>query len=546
MMEIINAVHDYEEIQLEYKFSLPKRDRRHLVVVFSGGFVGGYDFDGSSFTRLGCSILWIRDKQNSYYIQRNGNDVFERAVQDLIDKKAEDFGLEKNQITLLGTSKGGAAALYHGLKYDYSNIVASVPRIYPARGNLELRKPIVEGILGNLDEASIHEFDSRISDLLKTSDNRKNLYVFSSPDDVQYKTEILPNLAKFRRFDNFNYVETKSTNVRQHEDVTLYNLPIISSILSMLIDGIKLNFGEVNNGNLSQSDFKDRKLVRDLISRPIASIESIDLLEEGLYVKGRGFLMYRSAADYGDVRRRLILTDQNGHEVFSVHLGGLKDRRNNRDFEDGTGFDYVAGSYATIGNRPYSLNDLPYGIYNVFLEIIQGGKRVRCDNLESKDLFFFRAINEYILQVDIKSGKFRLSKMPLIDVNEHQNSVKVERILVENSKLFIQGSCMFSNLSTPDWQDIQFKLVLRGLPSNKTVNFVLAKNRSGISNFAWRLPDVDIFTTPKNRGIDLSSLPLGEYKMFLVCSVNKFTFTYDFRRILNVQSTELCEVIDSY
>lgn len=545
-MQIFDSVHKYEDVELDYKFSLPKRDRRHLIVVFSGGFVGGYDFDGTSFTRLGCSILWIRDKQNSYYIQRNGNNVFERGVQDLIAKKAVDFGIKRDQITLLGTSKGGAAALYHGLKYNYSNIVASVPRIYPARGNLDLRESIVKGILGNLDEDSIREFDSRISDLLQLSDNRKNLYIFSSPDDEQYKTEILPNLDKFRRFDNFNYVETSSTNVRQHEDVTLYNLPIISSILSMLIDGIRLKFGEVKNGNFANSHFSDRQLVRELSSRPIASIESLDLSDEGLFVKGRGFLMYRSAANYGDVRRRFILTNQNGNEIFSVQLGGLKDRRNNRDFEDGTGFDYLAGSYATVGSRPYPLNNLPYGVYSVSLEIIQDGKRVICDVLESKDLFFFRAIDDYVLQVNIKSGIFQLSKIPLVDLNEHSNSVELSKIFIEKGKLFIQGSCNFSNLSTPDWKDIQFKLALHESASGNTVSFVLGKNRSGISDFPWRLPDVDTFTTPNNRGINLSSLTSGEFRVILLCSVKEYTFVCDLRRTLSVSPTGLFEIKLSY
>ncbi|NEC29011.1 DUF2974 domain-containing protein, partial [Streptomyces sp. SID8111] len=51
------------------------------------------------------------------------------SVITLITNVTKALGLTPGDVTLWGSSKGGSAALYYGLKYGFRNIVASVPQL---------------------------------------------------------------------------------------------------------------------------------------------------------------------------------------------------------------------------------------------------------------------------------------------------------------------------------------------------------------------------------------------------------------------------------
>lgn len=546
----MNPLHEtfkYKKIELEYKWTTPKRDRRHLVVVFSGGFIGGYDFDGESFSRLGCSILWIRDRDNSYYMRKHGDNSHESAVQELIRQFIDMLGLNKDQVTLLGTSKGGGAALYHGLRYEFRNIVASVPRIYPAKGNLSERPQIISEILGGLNDDLISEFDSLIPNALHQSTPQKNLFIITSQNDIQYETEIVPNLALFRRFTNFNLIETDSTNVRQHEDVTLYNLPIIVSIISQLIDGITPKFGEIKNGAKSLHGYSlPQKKIASLVDVPVVSIDSVDLSPNGLLLRGRAFLMYQDCPEYGDVQRRLVLVDRNAGRTHHYFLGGIKDRRNNRDYEQETGNDYTAGSYATKGNRPQDLSDLPFGNYEVGIEIAQAGNVVQEFTLKGSNVSFYRAFTDSLIQINMNNGKLQIVKMPLADYGEYSGVVSIDNIHFTGGRLYIEGACSLSNTTAENWASVQFKLILQSIHSNEVISVNLAKQKQTRPMYPWRNPRVSEFTTHQRKGIELPNLAVGEYRILLAPSIDGYVFVHNSHLMLSVQSNVKASILHDY
>ena len=95
----------YEGLSVTYRHRRSKQDRRHLLVVFSGGFHDDrrYDLDGSLVDGIRTDILWIRDNFDgdfSYYIRthRRGTLVAE-AVNALIEKVRLERGLEKHHCT---------------------------------------------------------------------------------------------------------------------------------------------------------------------------------------------------------------------------------------------------------------------------------------------------------------------------------------------------------------------------------------------------------------------------------------------------------------
>lgn len=524
---MINGVFESGDIQLEYRLRYPSKDRRHLIVVFSGGFVGGYDFGGESFTRLNCAILWIRDELNTYYIQHEGNTEYQVAVQSLIGRTMQELVLEKSDVTFLGLSKGGTGALFHGLKYDFKNIVVSVPRLHPARGNIESRPEIVRGLLGNDSRDAIKEFDCILPNLLKTAGKEKNIYLFTSTEDAQYQTDILPNIEDFRKYENFNVVVTSSPNVQRHEDVSLYNIPIISSVISMLIDGIVPRYGEVVNGAFSKISSKcQQPTLSYLDGSPIAIVDEVQVDAHGLYLSGRGFLLNFDASDYGSVKRTLILRSSKTSIRFP--LGSLMDRRNNRDFNQGTGHDYSAGSFASKGNKPTNLKELPYGFYKLSIEILQAEVKKTVHSFEgrSRNILFtdFDAI--YHLRFDDKN--ISLAKIPFRDTRRFGSTAEIDFLRIDKNKLEISGKCLVDNVDYSQWSDVQYQLAFRSdLSPGQNRLVKLAKRRSSQGGQNFRAPNVVNFTTPKSSEITIEQLAPGSYDLFLIASIRDSPIVFD-------------------
>ncbi|WP_152666825.1 hypothetical protein [Arthrobacter sp. YC-RL1] len=539
---MVKGVFDYGDIKLEYRLRYPSKDRRHLIVVFSGGFVGGYDFGGESFTRLNCAILWIRDELNTYYIQHEGNTEYQVAVQSLISRTMQELFLDKSDVTFLGLSKGGTGALFHGLKYDFNNIVVSVPRIYPARGNIESRPEIVRGLVGSDSLDAIKEFDCLLPNLLKTAGKQKNIYLFSSTEDAQYQTDILPTIEYFREFENFNFVLTSSPNVQRHEDVSLYNIPIISAVISMLIDGIVPRYGEVANGAFSQiSSKRQQPTLSYLDGSPVAILDEAQIDARGLYLSGRGFLLNFDASDYGSVKRTLILRSSKNSIRFP--LGSLMDRRNNRDFNQGTGHDYSAGSFASKGNMPTNLEELPYGFYEFSMEILQAGVKKTVYDFEGRSRNELFTDFEAVYHLRFHDKKMSLTKIPFGDTRRFGAAAEIDFFRINKNKLEISGKCLVDNVDYSQWSDVQYQLAFRSDQHSEQSRVVnLAKRRSTQRGQHFRAPNVVNFTTPKSSAITIEKLVPGSYDLYLIAMIkdSPIVFNLEYRVLSSSNGETIC------
>src|SRR3954468_18136748 len=105
---------------VEYRFSHAKNGNRHLTVVFANIFApDDYGWATGVLDNLRSNILWIRDRfdgKNTYYLCHGMDFSVERSVIGLISTVVESLGLTPGDVTLWGSSKGGSAALYFGLR----------------------------------------------------------------------------------------------------------------------------------------------------------------------------------------------------------------------------------------------------------------------------------------------------------------------------------------------------------------------------------------------------------------------------------------------
>jgi hypothetical protein len=249
-----NLVFNFKNKNLiKYRFKKSVYDCQHLLIVMSGFNIPDatiYDFS-NALSNSRSAILWVKDDFDgspAYYLCNDMQFEIEQGISLLI-KGVIDF-VKPKATSILGGSKGGTAALYYGTKLNIKNIITAVPQFnigsYVASGYWE---SVGKKMMGVVNEKNIKLLDEYlINSLRKDKHKNKSIYLFTSPSDKQFSTEIEPNLGILNEYENFNLIESKSIHVSEHNQVTGYNLNLILSLIYQLENGITPRFGHVKNG----------------------------------------------------------------------------------------------------------------------------------------------------------------------------------------------------------------------------------------------------------------------------------------------------------
>ena len=195
-----------------------------LVVIFSGFSSPGkppvYNYI-QTLSKVDCHKLFILDDHNdehqskaSYYLGKNRTHDVEMSVVSLITKIANEHNITRDRIILGGSSKGGFAALYFGIKYSYGHVISGGPQIFLAKYLVE-RLPAASGvasyIAGGVDEESKDYLNGLLINLPIV--NPPNLYIHVGRGDHHYQDHVKPfmdhldNLRISYELDLGDYVE---------------------------------------------------------------------------------------------------------------------------------------------------------------------------------------------------------------------------------------------------------------------------------------------------------------------------------------------------
>lgn len=239
---------------VNYRFKVSNRDCNHLLIVMSGFNVPDptiYDFE-NALMHCDSYILWIKDDfrgKPAYYLCNQMSFEIEDNVSDLI-KGVISF-LKNPNVSIMGASKGGSMALYYGIKHNISHIVSVVPQFnigsYVANGTYW--EHIGQEMMGEITEDKIKILNNKIIDMISNVKNKKsNIYLFTSPNDHQYESEILPNIDVFSQYEKFNLIVSKSEFITQHSEVASFNIKLLLSLIYQFEHGISPEWGIINNG----------------------------------------------------------------------------------------------------------------------------------------------------------------------------------------------------------------------------------------------------------------------------------------------------------
>lgn len=528
-----------------YKTRRAVKDIRHLVVMFSGiRPLRDYEFDGQASASSQSDWLWIRDDfdgEQTYYLCQNFEFDIEHAVIKLIESHLDRLGLDKSSCTLVGFSKGGSAALYFGIKYGFTNIVASVPQIAIGTYVKETRPGIMKHMTFDQSLAEFDALDNLIPNAISNDVQlNKNIFIWSALGDREYDTQVGPFLPMFDKYNNFNSIITDSPLVTTHNEVTKYNLSTILGVIYLISEGAVPSFGQIRNGSELISPARPQQEAAhgdELSASPVVNFDTFNLIGSLAFPKGVGFIRGREASGYGQVARILTLT--RGLESHSFPLASTINKWVNSKFYRDEFRDYRFSGFASPKHRGIQLRDLPVGTYRVGLEVSSGETSRACSYSSHRDIRTVSFSDKYLYLFRGQKNQGSLSKFPVIGFDPAIYSFSLNSYWIRDFRLHVDGTFAVRGLEVRSWIEVDYFIVFvfddsfitmkLGSSLNKDINIDFEDDASKYVG--------SVFASPKYKGVDISGLVDGEYEVYVSMLHGSSVFSKRIGR-LNLKSDE--------
>ncbi|GAA1497242.1 hypothetical protein [Paeniglutamicibacter kerguelensis] len=528
----------HKGLSVIYKYRRSLQDRRHLLVVFSGGFGEDkrYDLNGSVVDGIRTDILWIRDRFDgdfSYYIRTHKRgELIAEAVNALIEKIRLERGLEKQHCTFLGFSKGASGALFHAIANDYPNVIAVVPRMNIGTANRRQRPQVLKQLIGEDTDQGVAELDELLPSMLANDANRaRNIYVFSSPADPQYKTEIIPFIPAYERYENFNLVVTESPLVVRHRDVGSYNIPLLLATLAALGEGAVPRYGNVRNGTKVFSSSVPAPSIDAVRDRreTVSRLTSLALRDGRFYPEGLLFVKGQGTKGAEQFSRKLVLAS--GRRSRSYELESLTDDRLNRTFFENQFCDYSEGKFATVERGGIDLAELAPGRYTLRLELEHSGVSASVDDVSADPLDVSAAVGKHLVRLRSTGDSVVLHKGSILAGCGAGSHFKLGKVMAGGSKVHVEGQYVLPGIRTPRRATMSYYLVLAKAGTHTPVaSYPLTTSRRKFSGESVGDPlgnyGFTYFGTPSNEGIPLAGAVPGEYDLFITASAGSIATSH--------------------
>ncbi|MCX0246812.1 hypothetical protein [Streptomyces drozdowiczii] len=521
---------------VEYRFRPADGDAQHLIVVFSGlGAPNGYHFAGKSLMELRANILWIRDDFDghySYYMCRNMDFGIEASVAGVIERTLARLGLGRDRVSLLGVSKGGSAALYYGLRYGYRNIVTVVPQFLI--GSYVRDRPVTgQYMLGeSMPQQNVDVLDGAVPDMLKARGGQgHNIYLFTSEADEQYETEINPHLQLFWACENFNFIRTDSPMVRQHGEVSGYNMPLIAGVLSALTEGADPRLGFVENGKQQVNEMERQSYLYEVRASDAltAVVKKQDIRGANIILSGDAFIPGESPYSHSMTTKSLIM--ESGSRHFEYPLATTEAKYLYSQYFDRFSCDYPNGGFEPESPSGISMKGLPVGTYNLSVRVTSPAEGIdRRTALVARRPFDIRRPvggNEAVLIGDGK--RVRLIRRPIVGQFSPETVFSLESSWLKDRTLHVEGALFVHGIEAGDRGHGQYYLVLQGQGSTHSFRLGMSSKAAAIRKHVRRGDfgnyDFAYFATSGYKGVDLQKAAPGVYEVYISLSTGGSLFS---------------------
>lgn len=214
----------------------PCGNSRDLLVIFSAftGVLPKYNYT-KTLKDIKCNRLYILDnfgynRSGGYYLGEHGDYFVPDLVIALINDIKMNNRIEK--ITTLGSSKGGTAALYYGLRLGVDRVIVGAPQYYLGDYlNTEAHRMILEGIIGNVTDEKVTCMNILLYNLInRTTNPVTRFYIHCSRNEHTYDDYVRPLVDDLRSKSFF--VDTDLDTYISHSDVGIFFPNYFKRVLS--------------------------------------------------------------------------------------------------------------------------------------------------------------------------------------------------------------------------------------------------------------------------------------------------------------------------
>ncbi|MEG2787793.1 MAG: hypothetical protein RR942_08225, partial [Romboutsia sp.] len=143
------------------------------------------------------------DQRGCWYLGENLDFNVEYSVKELISHIQTEYNIEYRNIITCGSSKGGFASVYYGIKYKFGHVIVGAPQIL-----LYNYISKFENILKSM-ENSKYDTKSILNNIIIDLDicNYTRFYIYCGKKDAHLKEHVMYLLNKIDKDKNFIYLE---------------------------------------------------------------------------------------------------------------------------------------------------------------------------------------------------------------------------------------------------------------------------------------------------------------------------------------------------
>ena len=216
-----------------------------LVVIFSGiprvGIKARYNYM-RTLKDVNVNKLFILDdlgydERGGYYLGKDKDFFMERASIKLIEQVKTDLSIKRT--IYCGSSKGGWAALFFGVRDGGSSIVAGSLQYLMGTfvsKNKRMRENLMKYVMGNdYTEIDVKFLDDLLKNTLeKHQNNNCDIHLHYSDSEYTYRQYTVHLLKDLKRL-GFNYTEDVH-HYKKHDELSLYYPPFLFKKINELIE----------------------------------------------------------------------------------------------------------------------------------------------------------------------------------------------------------------------------------------------------------------------------------------------------------------------
>lgn len=178
--------------------------RKRLCVVFSAiGAERDFTYNyRSALQGVDAYRVYILDDfgtHGSYYYADHRDVGIFASVQNLLRHLSARLDVPAADMTFVGSSKGGTAALAHGLRYGAGRIIAGAPQCFPGSYLRGAAPEILRFIAGDDSAASVAWLDRLLPDVLEAASTTPTISILVGENDSHRQIHVEPFLRLARK-----------------------------------------------------------------------------------------------------------------------------------------------------------------------------------------------------------------------------------------------------------------------------------------------------------------------------------------------------------